>query len=73
MNLTVQGRPFAHAGDPDMASVLEALNESISYVTVRHNGAILQRRDFESIPVAEGDSIDVLYFMGGGAAADRAS
>lgn len=67
MNLTVQGKPFTYAGRPDIGSLLETLSESVSYVTVRHNGAILQRRDFENVPVAEGDSIDVLYFMGGGA------
>ncbi len=72
MNLTVQGKPFSHTGDPDIGSLLETLNESVTYVTVRHNGAILQRRDFEDIPIAEGDSIDLLYFMGGGAA-ERAS
>lgn len=67
MNLTLQGKPFSYAGEPDIGSLLEALSESGSYVTVRHNGTILQRRDFENIPVADGDSIDVLYFMGGGA------
>lgn len=76
MNLTVQGKPRTHTGEPNVRSVIEALNESADYVTVRHNGAILQRRDFENLPVADGDSIDLLYFMGGGAgcaAARRAS
>lgn len=76
MNLTVQGKPFTHIGEPNVRSVIEALNESATYVTVRHNGAILQRRDFENLPVADGDNIDILYFMGGGAgcaAARRAS
>jgi thiamine biosynthesis protein ThiS len=69
VNLTVQGKPFTHTGEPDVRSVIEALNESASYVTVRHNGAILHRRDFENIPVGEGDSVDILHFMGGGAVA----
>jgi len=76
VNLTVQGKPHTHTGEPNVRSVIEALNESADYVTVRHNGAILQRRDFENLPVADGDSIDLLYFMGGGAgcaAARRAS
>ena len=67
MNLTVQGKPYMHTGEPNVLSVLEALSETANYVTVRHNGAILQRRDFENLSVADGDSIDFLYFAGGGA------
>jgi len=66
VNLTVQGKPYTHSGEPHVLSVIEALNESSTYVTVRHNGAILQRRDFENLPLADGDSLDLLYFMGGG-------
>jgi sulfur carrier protein len=36
------------------------------YVTVELNGDIAERSDFETTPVAEGDTIEFLYFMGGG-------
>lgn len=35
-------------------------------VTVELNGTILQRQDFVSIKVKEGDAVEFLYFMGGG-------
>jgi len=35
-------------------------------VTVELNGTILQRRDFVSIKIKEGDAVEFLYFMGGG-------
>lgn len=66
MNLTVQGNPHAYEGAPDVKSLLEALHETVLYVTVRLNGEILHRRDFENIPLTEGDSVDFLYFLGGG-------
>jgi len=35
-------------------------------VTVELNGTILQRQDFASIKIKEGDAVEFLYFMGGG-------
>ncbi len=36
-------------------------------VTVEYNGDILDRANFESTAVKEGDEIEFLFFMGGGA------
>ena len=36
------------------------------YVTVDLNGDILERANFDSIAVVDGDEIEFLYFMGGG-------
>lgn len=35
-------------------------------VSVQVNGTILKREDFPATPVRENDSVDFLYFMGGG-------
>jgi sulfur carrier protein len=35
-------------------------------VSVQLNGAILKREDFPATQVRENDSVDFLYFMGGG-------
>ena len=40
--------------------------EQPEYVTVQKNGEFLQRSDFDSTFVEEGDEIEFLYFMGGG-------
>lgn len=71
MNLTVNGKPLEYEGEPAVSALLEQLKEQTTYVTVRHNGDILTRRDFENIPLAEGDAVDFLYFMGGGGAFER--
>lgn len=36
-------------------------------VSVEHNGEILDREEFGNVPVKEGDAVEFLYFMGGGA------
>ncbi len=41
--------------------------EQPEYVTVQKNGEILRREDFDKIFVEDGDEIEFLYFMGGGA------
>lgn len=66
IELTVQGQPLIYDGARDVRSVLEAHGENSAYANVRINGDVLRRRDFENIPVRDGDNIDFLYFMGGG-------
>jgi len=35
-------------------------------ISVQLNGAFVQRGDFQSTPVKDGDEVDFIYFMGGG-------
>ena len=35
-------------------------------VSVEHNGDMLDRENFSTTAVAEGDEVEFLYFMGGG-------
>lgn len=66
LELVVQGRKLSYFGPPDIRSLLESQGENSLYANVRINGNITDRRDFENIPVNDGDEIDFLYFMGGG-------
>ena len=36
------------------------------YVSVEINGTVLDRKDFPTVTVSEGDAVEFLYFMGGG-------
>jgi sulfur carrier protein len=69
MQLTVNGRPAAVEGKESL-SVTELLDElkvkDALYVTVELNGDVLDRPVFESTNVKYGDTIEFLYFMGGG-------
>ena len=69
MELTVNGKPATIAGHDtlDITTLLTALKvETPDYVTVELNGEILDREAFASTIVRNGDSVEFLYFMGGG-------
>ncbi|GAM10253.1 sulfur carrier protein ThiS [Geobacter sp. OR-1] len=69
MQLTVNGRP-AGIEDKDSLSVTALLDElkvkDALYVTVELNGEIIDRPVFDNTVVKDGDSLEFLYFMGGG-------
>ena len=69
MNLTVNGKPASIAEETpvSVSQLLELLQvEQREYVTVELNGDILDRGDFDGATVKNGDSVEFLYFMGGG-------
>ena len=66
LRLTVQGRKTSYNGLPDVRSLLISRGENPLYANVRINGEVIGRRDFENVTLREGDSIDFLYYMGGG-------
>ncbi len=69
MNLTVNGKPAAIVGKDTLsiaALLVELKVETPEYVTVELNGEILERENFETTQVADGDEVEFLYFMGGG-------
>ncbi|MBW7907480.1 MAG: sulfur carrier protein ThiS [Kiritimatiellae bacterium] len=70
MKLTVngEGREIAGAESLNVDEILAALKVSDPlYVTVELNGEILERAAFGSTLVKDGDALEFLYFMGGGA------
>ena len=69
MKISINGKETIITENPDRTvdSLLEELDVSQRlYVTVELNGEILDRPDYETTPVNEGDVIEFLYFMGGG-------
>lgn len=69
MNLTVNGKQTAISEQSGISvtDLLETLQVSQrEYVTVELNGDILDRGDFDGATVKDGDTVEFLYFMGGG-------
>lgn len=67
MNLKVNGKAVeveAGLNIPDLLTVLKV--EMPLYVTVQLNDELLDRENFVSTIPQAGDSIEFLYFMGGG-------
>jgi sulfur carrier protein len=69
MKLTINGKPAVIEGKEalNLPEVLDALKvEQPDYVTVELNGEVLERENFTATTVRDGDSLEFLYFMGGG-------
>ena len=72
MNLTVNGKQtiIADIESLTVSGLLDELKvEDPLYVTVELNGEILDRKRFVRSVVRDGDSIEFVYFMGGGRSA----
>ncbi len=69
MNLTVNGKRATIDGKESLnvITLLTVLKvEQPDYVTVELNGDVLERENFDATFVSEDDSVEFLYFMGGG-------
>lgn len=70
MQISVNGEQKSFVADQlNVAMVLlEQQVESPEMVAVQVNGAFVDKSEFDSRMLQEGDSVEFLYFMGGGAA-----
>jgi sulfur carrier protein len=69
MQLTVNGKPTTIEGKETLsitALLAELQVKDALYVTVELNGEIIDRENFDATPVTAGNSVEFLYFMGGG-------
>lgn len=66
MSITVNGEPYEIPGRLSVASLLARLGVDPRRVAVEHNLAIVKRAAFELTMVGDGDSIEIVNFVGGG-------
>ncbi len=66
LSLTVNGDPRSVPGPATVADLLAHLSLDPRAVVVEVNRTILRRPDLESTPLHEGDSVEVVHFVGGG-------
>ena len=68
MNITINGKEEAiDAGNLTVIDLLKHQNVDMpDMVSVELNGTILKRNTFGETNVSDGDTIEFLYFMGGG-------
>ena len=68
MKVAVNGEPLELAGTININELLVAAKaDQPEYVTVQLNGEFIDHSGFEDTFVKEGDTIEFLYFTGGGA------
>lgn len=67
MNITVGGGKRSVEAGTTVAQLIEDEKvENAAYVTVAVNDAFVDHADFGSATLFEGDTVEFLYFMGGG-------
>ena len=66
MDVVVNGKPHVLRGEENLASLIEELGARADRVAVMVNDTIVPRDKWCQWPVAEGDRIELLTFMGGG-------
>jgi thiamine biosynthesis protein ThiS len=67
LKITLNGDPFEVAGPLTVAALLARLEIDARRVAVEHNLVVLKRTAFDSTEVREGDEIEIVNFVGGGA------
>jgi len=67
MLIKVNGKDLLLEKEVTVKQLLEMQKvEMQDYVTVQINDELVDRADFEVLTVKEGDTVEFLYFMGGG-------
>ena len=66
MQLTINGEIRAVSGVADVAGLVMALGLDTKKVAVERNLEIVPRSAYQKTPVADGDRIEIVHFIGGG-------
>ena len=67
MRLVINGKETQTADELMVSGLLKERNVKwADMVSVELNGTIVDRADFETTALGEGDQVEFLYFMGGG-------
>jgi len=66
LTITLNGDPFDVSGPLTVAELLTSLDLDARRVAVEYNLVVLKRAAFEATLVSEGDSVEIVNFVGGG-------
>lgn len=66
IQVTVNGTVRQVPAGGSIADLLEHLDLHPGMVVVEHNREILERKRYSKVPVTEGDTLELVHFVGGG-------
>jgi thiamine biosynthesis protein ThiS len=66
MQVIANGKPLEFAPDASLQTLLESLGMDCARVAVERNREIVPRDRFAATPLAEGDRLEIVQFVGGG-------
>ena len=66
LTITLNGDPFDLSGPLTVTELLASLEIDARRVAVEYNLVVLKRAAFDATLVSEGDSVEIVNFVGGG-------
>ena len=66
MQITLNGEPFDLDQPLSVVALLEKLDLDARRVAVEHNLTIIKRHRFPEVVVGDGDTVEIVNFVGGG-------
>jgi thiamine biosynthesis protein ThiS len=66
ITLTVNGEERQLPAETDLIAFLKELEVDVRLVAVAHNGDVIPRKDYASVRLREGDSLEIVRMVGGG-------
>jgi sulfur carrier protein len=66
MKITLNGDPAEIKDGLSIGLLLQERNIKPELVSVEHNGTIVLKEDYDKLVISNGDTVEFLYFMGGG-------
>lgn len=66
MQLTINGKPTETTAGSTVQNLLDQLRLDCQQVVIERNRAIIPRQRFNEELLAEGDTLEIVHFVGGG-------
>jgi len=66
ISLTVNGDRRQLPAETDLVSFLKELEVDVRLVAVAHNGDVIPRKDYATVRLREGDTLEIVRMVGGG-------
>ena len=66
VNLMVNGKPREIETSQKLLAFLEGLGVNLNFIAVAYNGEVLDKDDFPSVTLDEGDVLEIVRPVGGG-------
>lgn len=64
--ITVNGREFPYEEGLTVANLLQKKGYTFKMITVKINGSVIKKDEYETTPIHDGDNVQVLHHVAGG-------
>jgi thiamine biosynthesis protein ThiS len=66
ITLTVNGEKRQLPAETDLVGFLKEMDVDVRLVAVAHNGDVIPRKDYGSVRLRDGDTLEIVRMVGGG-------